>query len=92
MRYAVIVIIKIMLVKHLLSRSLYARQLCAFGSSKPPYGPDITDVSKHNPDAEKRLRGNEGMESLEDIQKSISPIHLTTYKKSSAYHFCSLFR
>lgn len=47
-----------MLVKHLIPKGLYLRQAFAFGSSIPPYGPDVTPVSKHNPDAQKELRGN----------------------------------
>jgi len=51
-----------MLVKHLIQRGLYARQLYAFGSPKTLSSSIGAPVSKHNPDGVIELTGNHGIE------------------------------
>jgi hypothetical protein len=46
-------------------------------------------VTKHNPHAEKDLRGFENLDKLNENEKSYSPIHTTTADPFALYSFFS---
>lgn len=63
-------------------------QTRAFSSTNKPdshHVDDVVIVTKHNPFAEKDLRGYEHIDKLNETEKSYSPLHSTVPDPFAAY-------